>query len=341
MADGGEGTVDAVISATAGERVTSTVTGPRGSDVEAEWGFIPAGENRPATAVIEMAQASGIELLEPEQRNPMKTTTYGTGELIREAVQQGAERIIVGIGGSATVDGGMGMARALGYQCLDASGDEVVGGGGALERVARISDEHVIPQLHRVTFDVACDVDNPLLGEHGAARVYGPQKGASDGQVETLEANLNHWADVVESWRDQSYREEPGAGAAGGLGFGLISLLGAELTPGARLVMDVTGLPSKLSTADAVVTGEGCIDGQTVRGKTPYAVARAASDADVPFVAGIAGSLGSGYRDCFEYFDWLMALPVSPMSLSESMEQAPSLLRERSRDLSRLIDRVV
>jgi glycerate kinase len=338
MADGGEGTVDAVASATDAERVTTTVTGPRESQVEADWVRVTLPDADEPIAVIEMAQASGLELLEEHQKNPMKTTTYGTGELIEAAVQQGCEQVVLGIGGSATVDGGMGLAQALGYRFLDEDGNELKGRGENTGRVATVED-NVAPAVKECRFQVACDVDNPLLGDSGAARVYGPQKGASEEQVEELERNLTHWADVVEETRNCSTRDREGAGAAGGLGFGMISLFDAELTPGAPLIMRVTGLDQQLEEADVVVTGEGRIDRQTQHGKTPYAVAREAARHDPSFVVGVAGSLGEGYRQCLDLFDWLMALPVEPVALEESLQRAEEMLEERSLDLSHLIRR--
>lgn len=341
MADGGEGTVEAVVSALDGEIVTSEVTGPRGSSVEADWGWIPGTGNRPATGVIEMAQASGIELLSSDEQNPMKTTTYGTGELINRALDRGAKKILLGIGGSATVDGGMGMAKALGFEVLDQKNTVVGDGGEALADVETIIDDGVPDAVRNCTVQVACDVNNPLLGENGASRVYGPQKGATPEMVEQLEKNLRYWANVVETYRDETFREIPGTGAAGGLGFGLVGFLNADLVPGAELVMDVTGLNSRLEQADVLITGEGQIDKQTAYGKTPDAVAVRAREKGVDWIFGVAGSLGDGYRQGFENFDWLMALPVKPMSLENCMADAPDLLRDRGRDLAQLIKRLV
>jgi len=341
MADGGEGTVESLVEAMDGEIVASEVRGPRNAAVEARWGWIPGHGDRPDVAVIEMAQASGIELLEEDRKNPMKTTTFGTGELIENAVDRGANRVILGIGGSATVDGGVGAARALGFEVLDESGNEVEGGGGCLDRVSTIRDDRVSPAVKTCDIDIACDVDNPLLGENGAARVYGPQKGATPEMVETLESNLANWANVVEDYRGKSFRDTEGTGAAGGLGFGLVGLLDAELTSGADLVMDVMDLNSTLRSADVLITGEGKIDRQTTHGKTPHAVAKRAREMDVTFTVGMAGTLGSGYEACFDPFDWLMALPVGPTTLEQSIEDAPEQLKRRSQDLANLLERVV
>jgi len=322
MADGGEGTVRALVAATGGTLHRATVTGPLGEPVEAEFGLLGDG----ATAVIEMAAASGLPLVPPSRRDPTRTTTRGTGELIGAALDLGASRLIIGIGGSATVDGGAGMAQALGARLLDESGRDIGPGGGELSRLARLDVSGLDPRLANVACEVACDVDNPLLGPNGAARVYAPQKGATPEAVAVLEANLARFADVVERDLGVSVRDVPGAGAAGGLGAGLMAFLGARLRPGVRIVIEATGLRDKLRGADLAIVGEGKLDAQTAHGKVPVGVAEVAAEAGVPVVA-IAGSLGDGYEAvhkkgiaaCFAIFD-------RPMSLEEAFARAEELL---------------
>jgi len=337
MADGGEGTVTALVDSMGGRTLSESVTGPRGSTVKAEWGWIPGGDDYPPTGIIEMASASGLALLTKRQRDPMVTTTRGTGELIKKAVDRGAEQIILGIGGSATVDGGLGMAKELGFQITNSQGESVGQGGSALLSAAEIETENVPEAIVHCEIKVACDVTNPLLGPDGAARVYGPQKGAEDKEVETLERSLAHWADVVEREKGKTFRNESGAGAAGGLGFGLVALLDAELKPGAELIMNVMNLNSYLDEAEVLITGEGSLDRQTSYGKTPSAVARRASEADVDFIIGIGGALGDGFRECYDVFDWMMSLVTEPVNLEYAIDNAQSELRNRSRDIARLI----
>ncbi len=290
LADGGEGTVRALVSATGGELRRARVHDPLSRQIDAEWGML--GDR--VTAVVEMAAASGLPLLRDAERDPRRTTTRGTGELILAAAMTGAHRIVVGIGGSATNDGGAGMARAFGYRFIDRSGDDLPEGGSALARLWRIEGQ-TDPRLIRPSIEVACDVRNPLLGPEGASAVYGPQKGATPEVVRELDAALTHYADVVERFVGRPVRDVPGAGAAGGLGAGLIAFLDARLVSGARLVLDVVGFTKRVAGAALVVTGEGRIDGQSAYGKLTHAVTLAARSAGVPVVA-IAGSLGPGYE---------------------------------------------
>ncbi|BDY06961.1 glycerate kinase [Ferrimonas sp. YFM] len=289
MADGGEGTVQALLDATKGDRVSLEVTAPLGNRVQADFGLLGDG----TTAVVEMAQASGLHLVPREARNPLLTTTLGTGELILAALDRGVKKIIIGIGGSATNDGGAGMMQALGAKLLDASGEALPVGGGALERLASLDLSGLDPRLSQVSLEVACDVDNPLCGPKGASAVFGPQKGATEAMVAQLDANLGHYAQVIAQQHGVAVADIPGAGAAGGLGAALAGLLKARLKPGIEIVMDAVGLAQALQGADLVITGEGCIDGQSVHGKTPVGVARLAKRAGVPVVA-LAGSLGPG-----------------------------------------------
>lgn len=290
MADGGEGTVQSLVDATGGSIVPVLVTGPMGEPVEAFYGLL--GDGR--TAVIEMAAASGIHLVAAEDRNPLTTTSYGTGELILAAIAQGVTSIIIGIGGSATNDGGVGMLQALGARCLDQQGNEIAFGGGALRELDCLDLSGLLPALTQVELNVACDVDNPLCGELGASAVFGPQKGATAAMVKQLDDNLAHYADIIERTTGAMVKHQAGAGAAGGLGAALLGVLHAKLTPGIDIVMQALALDSHLQDADLVITGEGRIDSQTIHGKTPIGVAKAAKRYDIP-VIGIAGSLA---KDC-------------------------------------------
>lgn len=288
MADGGEGTTEALLSACGGERVCLPVADPLGRTVEAAYARLPDG-----TAVMEMAQAAGLHLLLPHERNPLHTSTFGVGQMLRHALENGARRIILGIGGSATNDGGAGMAQALGFRLLDENGAELPRGGAALRRLAAIDTSGSLPALRECRLSAACDVDNPLCGERGASAVFAPQKGADAAMVAELDAALTHFADVAARQYGGDRRDEAGSGAAGGLGFGLRVLLGADLCAGVELVMAANGLADKIAGADLVVTGEGRMDGQTLFGKVPLGVLRAAQAYGVP-VLGLAGSVGQG-----------------------------------------------
>ncbi|ELV8642052.1 glycerate kinase [Vibrio vulnificus] len=290
MADGGEGTVQSMVDATGGTIIEHTVTGPLGQRVDGFFGLLGEGK----TAVIEMAAASGLHLVTPDQRNPLITTTFGTGELIKAALDHGVEHIIVGIGGSATNDGGIGMAQALGIKLLDAQGNALGHGGGELAKLATIDCSQLDPRLAQVRLEVACDVDNPLCGAKGASAVFGPQKGATPAMVTILDENLAHYATVIKQQLGADVRDMAGAGAAGGMGAALLGLLNAELRPGIEIVMDAVHLDEIVADADLVITGEGRIDSQTIHGKTPIGVARTAKKHGLP-VIGIAGCLSA---DC-------------------------------------------
>ena len=290
LADGGEGTVRALVSATKGTFRRTRVHDPLGREIEADWGLLGDG----TTAVVEMAAASGLPLLDPAERDPRVTSTRGTGELILAAAASGAHRIVVGIGGSATNDGGAGMARAFGYRFLDEHGDDLAEGGAALRRLARI-DGQTDMRLVRVSVEAACDVRNPLLGPEGASAVYGPQKGATPEMVRELDAALARYADVVERFVGRPIRDVPGAGAAGGLGAGLLAFLDARLVSGAELVLRTVRFADRVAGADLVITGEGRLDRQSAYGKLTGAVAAAAKAAGVPVLA-IAGALGAGHE---------------------------------------------
>lgn len=332
MADGGEGTVRALVAATGGSLHQATVTGPLGGKVRAEFGLL--GDGR--TAAIEMAAASGLPLVPPERRDPTKTTTFGTGELILAALGLGATRLILGIGGSATNDGGAGMAQALGARLLDAAGQPIGPGGGELARLAAIDPSGLDPRLRGVECTVACDVANPLTGPSGAAAVYGPQKGATPEMVALLDANLARLAEVVRRDLGADVAGVPGAGAAGGLGAGLMAFLGATLRPGVELVIEAVGLEDKLDGAALVLVGEGRMDAQTAYGKVPVGVARLARSRGVPAVA-IVGALGPGYQAVHGHgIAACFSILGRPMTLEEAMRQAPELIAATTEEVMRL-----
>ncbi len=316
MADGGEGTVQALVDATGGGTVRLEVTGPLGEPLLATYGVLGDGE----TAAIEMAAASGLPLVPVKRRNPLITTTYGTGQLIGYALRQGCRRLIVGIGGSATVDGGAGMAAALGVRLLDANGESIGPGGGALVGLERIDVSGLLPEAREANVLAACDVRNPLVGPTGAAAVYAPQKGATPEMVARLEAGLANFARIVERDIGMEIADEPGAGAAGGLGAGLMAFLGAELRPGVELIMDVLGFEKAVRGASLVLTGEGKIDAQTAFGKTIAGVARAAAAHGVPVIA-LGGTVEPGALDA-GLPAVAAALPIltHPMTLEDAMD---------------------
>ncbi len=331
VADGGDGLAEVLIDALSGEARVAAVRGPLGEPIEAALCHVPAL----GLAAVEMAVASGLALLSPQDRDPTRTTTYGTGELIRTALDLGARHIVVGIGGSATNDGGIGMAEALGIRFLDASGDRVAPVGGALRAICRIDTSGLDPRLASVRCEAICDVDNPLLGPRGAAHVYGPQKGASPAQVEELDAGLAHLAEIIAADLGLDVREMPGAGAAGGLGAGLHAFLGAELRRGVDLVLDLVGLDTQLAGADLVVTAEGQIDFQTAFGKAPAGVAQRAKAKGIPCMA-IAGGIGERISDLHQIgIDAVFSLCPGPLNLDQAMEAGPALLQAATEQVVR------
>ena len=332
MADGGEGTTQALVDALGGDMVPVEVTDPVGGRVVAHWGFL----SDEVTAVIEMAAASGLGLVPLEKRNPLLATTYGTGELIRDALGKGCRKFIIGIGGSATNDGGVGMAQALGVKLLDASGMPVAFGGAALANLEHIDITTIDPRLAECDILLACDVDNPLCGPSGASCVYGPQKRATKDMVAQLDAALAHYADIIERDLDINIRDVPGAGAAGGLGAGLMVFLKARLLPGIEVVIQATGLVGRLEGADLVFTGEGRIDDQTACGKTPVGVARKAKEFGLPVIA-IAGEIGDGYQAVYEQgIDAVFSIAPGPISFSQSIEMAETLTADVAERAMRL-----
>ncbi|PCD00696.1 glycerate kinase [Halopseudomonas pelagia] len=331
MADGGEGTVDAVLAATGGERREALVQGPLGEPVSAHWGWLGDGQ-----AVIEMASASGLHCVPSEQRDAFKASSFGTGQLIAAALNAGATRIILGLGGSATNDAGTGLLAALGARFLNNQDQPLAPGGGALQALHYIDLDGLDARLDRVEFMVAADVDNPLCGPRGASHVFGPQKGASAEQVEQLDRALGHFANVLAKTISVDLRHEPGVGAAGGLGFAAAAVLHARFRPGIELVAELSGLAQAVQGADLVITGEGRLDGQSLHGKTPVGVARIAKAAGVPVIA-LAGSLGEGYQRLYEAgIDAAFSLTPGPMVLQEAMAGAASQLQARAADIARL-----
>ena len=333
MADGGDGTAAAVVEATRGHWVRCRVSDSLARPIPSRFGLTGDG----CTAIIEMATASGLVLLAPAERNPLITSTCGTGELIRAALDRGVSRLLIGIGGSATNDGGMGMARALGARFLDARGHDLPEGGGALGRLARIDVRRLDPRLREVTVEVACDVDNPLFGPRGAAQIYGPQKGATRAMVKQLDAGLKRLASIIRRDLGVAVGTLPGAGAAGGLGAGLVAFLGGRLRSGVQLVVETVDLPARLAGCNLVITGEGRLDGQTVFGKAPAGVARAAKRLGLPVIA-ICGALGpdagkasaAGIDACFSALE-------EPMTAAELARRAPAMLERCARQVGRTL----
>jgi len=333
MADGGEGTVQALVDATGGRLITATVRGPLGDPVEATFGMMGDGE----TAVIEMAQASGLPLVPPERRNPLVTTTYGTGELILRALDEGARRLIIGIGGSATNDGGAGMAQALGARLLDAAGRDLEPGGAALANLARIDLTGLDPRARSLQITVACDVDNPLTGPRGASAVFGPQKGATPEMVAQLDTALRRFAEVIRRDLGLDVDPIPGAGAAGGLGAGLMAFLGAQLRRGVEIVVEATGLDRHLAGADLCLTGEGNTDFQTVRGKTPMGVATVARRHGVPVIC-LSGGLGRDYHEIYDVgIDAALSIVPGPVDLDTAIREAPRFIADATERALRLV----
>lgn len=326
LADGGEGTVDALIEGMGGERIDLTVTGPLGKPVPAYYGYLKETD----TAIMEMASAAGITLVSGKEKNPLAATTYGVGEMIRDAAQKGCRNFIIGIGGSATNDGGIGMLQALGYLFVDQDGQDVGQGAQALGRVAAVCTSNAYPKLAECRFQVACDVTNPLCGENGATYIYGPQKGVTDDMKAQLDADMASYAEVTKETLGNDFAEAEGAGAAGGLGFALLSYLHAELTPGIDLILDAVALEDELKDADIVVTGEGRLDHQTAMGKAPVGVAKLAKKHGAKVLA-FAGSVTKGARVCNEAgIDAFFPIVRGVTTLEEAM--APEHARENMAD---------
>jgi glycerate 2-kinase len=324
MADGGEGTTQALVAATGGRFREAQVTGPLGEPVIACFGLL--GDGR--TAVLEMAAASGLVLVPSTKRNPLVTTTRGTGELLLAAIAAGARRVVIGIGGSATNDGGAGLGQAIGFRLFDDQDRDLDAGGGSLNRLARIDRSARLSALEGVEIAVACDVTNTLCGPQGASAVYGPQKGASPEMVEVLDQNLAHFAAIVERDLSVAIKDLPGSGAAGGLGGGLVAFAGGKLEPGVELIIDAVMLAERLENADLCLTGEGAIDAQSAFGKTAVGVAELARSLHCPTLA-LAGSIGPGAGAVLDHgIDAYFAICPGPLSLDQSVDQAGLLLEQ-------------
>ncbi|BBF05954.1 glycerate kinase [Haemophilus influenzae] len=333
MADGGEGTVQSLVDATQGKLIECEVTAPLGDKVKSFFGLSGDGK----TAIIEMAAASGLHLVPPEKRNPLLTTSYGTGELIKLALDLGVESFILGIGGSATNDGGVGMLQALGMKCLD-SQDKPIGFGGAeLANIVKIDVQQLDPRLQQVHIEVACDVNNPLCGECGASTIFGPQKGATSEMVKQLDAALSHFAEIAERDCGKQIRDQAGAGAAGGMGGGLLLLPSVQLKAGIQIVLDRLRLIDYVKDADVVITGEGRIDAQSIMGKTPIGVARTAKQFNKPVIA-IAGCLREDYDVVFDHgIDAVFPIIHQLGDLSDILKQGEQNLISSAQNVARVL----
>ncbi|HHF5820722.1 TPA: glycerate kinase [Haemophilus influenzae] len=333
MADGGEGTVQSLVDATQGKLIECEVTAPLGDKVKSFFGLSGDGK----TAIIEMAAASGLHLVPPEKRNPLLTTSYGTGELIKLALDLGVESFILGIGGSTTNDGGVGMLQALGMQCLD-SQDKPIGFGGAeLANIVKIDVQQLDPRLQQVHIEVACDVNNPLCGECGASAIFGPQKGATPEMVKQLDAALSHFAEIAERDCGKQIRDQAGAGAAGGMGGGLLLLPSVQLKAGIQIVLERLHLIDYVKDADVVITGEGRIDAQSIMGKTPIGVARTAKQFNKPVIA-IAGCLREDYDVVFDHgIDAVFPIIHQLGDLSDILKQGEQNLISTAQNVARVL----
>lgn len=335
MADGGEGTVQSLVDAAKGKFVSKRVKGPLGKQHVAKYGWLAKDK----TAVIEMAEASGLPLVKGREKNPLKTTSYGTGELIIDAINKGARKIIIGIGGSATNDGGVGMAQALGVRFLNTNGNEIkeLGSGGMLEKIAKIDMRAIDSRLAKTKIVVACDVRNPLFGKKGASHVFGPQKGATPKMVLKLDENLKHLSKLMKLDLKKDVGRMPGAGAAGGLGAGLVAFAGATLESGIDIVLQATKLVKYIKGADLVLTGEGRVDFQTAFGKTPSGVAKAAKKHKVPVVA-IGGALSDDARQVFDHgIDGIESAAAKDMSLEQAILNSKNDLANAAERVIRMI----
>ncbi|MCG9696202.1 glycerate kinase [Shewanella sp. Isolate11] len=325
VADGGEGTVQSMIDATGGHLVNLAVTGPLGTKVKAHYGILGlthSQQSNEKTAIIEMASASGLHHVASGARNPLMTTSFGTGELIADALDADINHIIIGLGGSATNDGGVGMLQALGAQFLDIKGNEIAVGGAALANIDSINISKLHPKLASCHIEVACDVNNPLCGEQGASAIFGPQKGASDAMVTQLDQALNHFADKTVAAGIRECRNIAGAGAAGGMGYAVLAYLNAQLRPGIDIVMETVDLASHLVDADLVITGEGRLDSQTLMGKTPMGVANAAKQFGVPVIA-IAGCVSEDANILLQHgFNAIFSVTPRAMELQQVLSSA-------------------
>jgi len=334
MADGGEGTMQSLVDGTNGKIYSLKVVGPLGNEVEAQYGILGDGE----IGVLEMASASGIHLVPLEQRNPLITTTYGTGQLIKACLEHGVKKLLIGIGGSATNDGGAGVVQALGGRLLDKQGNQLGFGGGELGKLNAIDLTNFDSRLKEVTIEVACDVNNPLCGERGASNVYGPQKGATKEMIGILDDNLKHYADIIKKQLGKDVLDEPGAGAAGGLGAGLMAFLNGTLKKGIEMVIKYSGLEEKVKDADMVWTGEGSIDFQTQYGKTPLGVAAVAKKYNKPVIA-LAGRVGEGTDILYGMgIDSIFGIMKGASSLEEALLKGQENVEKTAENVIRLMN---
>ncbi|NNP70873.1 glycerate kinase [Acinetobacter sp. Ac_5812] len=333
MADGGEGSIEAVLEVCSGQWREQMVQGPLGEPVLAKWGWLATEK----IAIIEMAQASGIQLVQPADRDACISSTFGTGELILAALDAGAKEIVLTVGGSATNDAGTGLLTALGATFLDAKHNPLAAGGIALQNLAKINLDQLDPRIQQTQFRLAADVTNPLCGTNGASHIFGPQKGASPQQVLELDQALSHFADVTTQLLGVDQRNEAGAGAAGGLGFAAKTFLKAEFRSGVEVIAELNQLAAKIQGADWVITGEGKFDEQTLNGKTPFGVAKIAQAANIPVIV-IAGTLGQNYQALYEHgITAAFSLTSGPISLEEACTNAAELVSARTTDIARLI----
>lgn len=333
MADGGEGTVQSLVDSTGGRIINLKVSDPLMKEVDSFYGILGDGK----TAIIEMAAASGLPLVSEKERNPIITTTYGTGELVKDSLNKGCKNIIIGLGGSATNDGGVGMLQSLGVKFLDYNGEDIGQGGGSLKKLDRIDISNIDPRLNECNIIAACDVTNPLCGESGASYVFGPQKGADNEMVKELDEALNNYAEIIKKCLEKDILNEPGSGAAGGMGAGLMAFFNAKLEKGIDIVTKLTDLDRKVRGADFVFTGEGMMDYQTGFGKTPYGVAMIAKKYNIP-VIGITGGIGKGSEVLFENgFNSIFSIVDAPMSLEEAMINGEILIERTTERILRVI----
>lgn len=334
MADGGEGTMQSLVDATGGKIYSLNVIGPLGNEVKAMYGILGDGE----TGILEMASASGIHLVPAEKRNPLVTTTFGTGQLIKACLEHGVKKLLIGIGGSATNDGGIGVIQALGGKLLDKEGKELGFGGGELGKLANIDLTNFDARLKDVEIEVACDVNNPLCGERGASNVFGPQKGATPEMISILDLNLNHYASVIKEQMNKDVLDIPGSGAAGGLGAGLMAFLNGKLKKGIDMVIEYSGLEEKVKCADMVWTGEGSIDFQTQYGKTPLGVAAIAKNYNKPVIA-LAGKIGEGIDVLYSKgIDSIFGIMKGVTTIEEALEKGQENVERTAENIIRMIN---
>lgn len=332
MADGGEGTVESILASVGGELINQKVTGPMGEIVEAFYGILSDGE----TAIIEMASASGLPLVEEHSRNPLLSTTYGTGELIKAALDRGCTKIVIGIGGSATNDGGVGMAQALGYRFYDSEGNELAFGGGYLHLLRRIDSCNRDVRLDNVEIIVACDVDIVLCGKHGASSIFGPQKGATQEMIKILDSGLDQLADVIAIEFGKGVKELKGGGAAGGLGVGLVIFAGAKIEKGIDLILELCKFDMLAKETDLVITGEGMTDFQSVMGKAPIGVAKRAKAFNLPTIC-LSGGLGKGYKEIYNHgIDAAFSIMRIPANLKEAFQYGEIWIEDAMESIIRL-----